>query len=248
MSCYLCAYGASETPDVLQPLPPDSPSGANDDLGTCKLCSVWACSLHGTRYGAFECAVCTPASATQQALVAGTVGNAAATQAHVIGLQASDDVRGGVRNALRAVLFDHQRASATRADTRSLVAQGEGEPNLVANLADVIYQQIDSRSVAAVRGRQRGNVSFDAVGGAVRAAFLGREFLEATEDAETTVAGALLLAYHIANADADAQRLDDSRYWTTVEVRPPWKVSRPVLLDPVMWMMGTAYALERETD
>lgn len=248
MSCYLCAYEASETPKVLQQLPPNSPSGANDDLGTCSLCSVWACSGHGTVYGAFECAMCTPASATQQALVAGTVGNAAAAQAHLIGRQASDAQRRAVQNALRVVLTHHQRASETREDTRSLVAQGEGEPNLITNLAEVIYQQTESRSVAAVRTPQRGTVSFDAVGGAVRAAFLGREFLEATEDAVTTVAGALLLAYHIADADAGAQRADDSRDWMTVEVRPPWEVSRPVLLDPVMWMMGTAYALGRETD
>lgn len=248
MSCYLCAYGAQQTPQILMQLPPSSPNSANDDLGTCKKCSVWACSLHGTRYGGFECAKCTAGSATQQALVAGTVGNAAAAQAHLIGRQASPAQRGTVRNALSLVLADYERASVTHEDTRSLVAQEVGEPNLITNLAEVMYQQADSRSVAAIRTLHSGTVSFDAVGGAVRAAFLGREFPEPTEDAETTVTGALLLAYHIADADADAGRPDDSQYWKAVEFRPPWKVSRPILLDPVMWMMGTAYALGRETD
>jgi hypothetical protein len=71
MGCYLCAYLSPQRPKRPAPLPAGTGAAAHDDLGTCSSCAVWACSQHGTRYGKFVCAICSPAVATQQATSAG---------------------------------------------------------------------------------------------------------------------------------------------------------------------------------
>ncbi len=68
MACYLCAYQSQKNPHTSKPLPGDSQVAGNEPLGTCWRCRVWACAEHGTRYAAFECAICQPARAVEGAL------------------------------------------------------------------------------------------------------------------------------------------------------------------------------------
>lgn len=106
MTCYVCAYKRTEKPGTLQSLPSGSLAGQNDDLGTCSICSVWACSIHGTRYGLFECAICTPATAVKQAIVVGSAGNASAAIAYLVGSQASTALLSRTQSALDSVVED----------------------------------------------------------------------------------------------------------------------------------------------
>ena len=271
MSCYLCAYKRTEKPGTLQSLPSGSLAGQNDDLGTCSVCSVWACSIHGTRYSLFECAICTPAKATTQATVAGSAGNASAAIAYLVGSQANPAVQGRTQRALDLVVSAGRQPVDGQEDTLRLVVPGEGEANLVTNLAEVIRELGGPRAfVPAVRATSwaagsmadearleeaeptgpapSGAVSIDAIAGSVREAFRDRQFLERTSEeiervAVTIAVGSLLLAYSLAEETIANRRAEQPAAWPgLVDGFPaPWEVSHPVLLDPVMWMMGTAY-------
>ncbi|RQM34892.1 hypothetical protein [Rhodococcus ruber] len=88
-------------------------------------------------------------------------------------------------------------------------------------------------------------LTIDEIAATVRARFDGREFrTEVSEQAVLTFAGALYLAYRT----ADERLLDrDQMAAEQVLIEPPmapWHVSRPALLDPIMWMVGTAYAIQ----
>jgi hypothetical protein len=263
MPCYLCAYQLDEEPEALDGLPNGSPAWAGYALGTCYMCNVWACALHGTRYGQFECAMCTPAVATQHALSPAAppadIGArvAAAAVAYEVGIQASDDVRSRVRMALIEIAR-HQRL-VSPFEALSAAKPRSGEPDLLLNFAEVIrartgetgeflpgvQPEAPRESVAPgaprpARGPQA-SISIDALGGAVRAAFTGK-VLDVTADAIDIVAGALLLSMAVANRprlrghgpDAVDAALE-------AKVAPPWRVTHPVLLDPVMWLIATAY-------
>jgi hypothetical protein len=54
------------------------------------------------------------------------------------------------------------------------------------------------------------------------------------------VVGALLLAMTIAD-HPEMHDHADSVEPGEVAVLPPWEVSHPVLLDPIMWLVATAY-------
>jgi len=246
MSCYLCAYKASEKPEDPHPLETDSPVGPYDDIGTCYKCSVWACSNHGSRYGEFECAICTPATAVVSATVAGAVSGSAAARAHAVGSKASDPLKHQVQVGVERVVEDSRRPPQ-EIDARSLVAPNQGSPNLVTNLADAIRQRefaADAQPIRAVQedGQGFGGMSLDAIGGVVRERFANSELIEPNDDAVTTVTGALLLGYDLAGAGREAQRDDPPFRWPEDVVRlpRPWQVTRPILLDPVLWMLGTA--------
>ncbi len=63
MACYLCVYGKKE-----QPYRTDNPRiQTNEDVGVCSMCWVLACPTHGSRYSAFECALCRTARAVAAA-------------------------------------------------------------------------------------------------------------------------------------------------------------------------------------
>ena len=251
MSCYLCAYQTSRWPQQAQSLPPGSPAKSTDDLGTCSTCAVWACSSHGTRYAKFECAICTPATATKQVIVAGGepsgTGGAAASLAHLAGLQADQGQRQRMSAALGRIRDDLKRSHDMRLERNLVVPPSTGEANLVVNLAEVIRGRTDLKEgmLPTARGTEGeyGRTSIDAVAAVVRNTFATTEIAE-SDDLETTVMGALLLALSVAHEPV-AQRLAAApRDWATaVEVVPPWAVSHPGLLDPVMWMIGTAYDL-----
>jgi hypothetical protein len=245
VNCYLCAYKRPETPSAHHQLPAGSPAGANDELGGCWKCNVWACSTHGTRYGQFECAICTPASAATSVLVATPVAGAAATRAYNPGARANSRLRTRVVSAVNAVLRDSRRPQEI--DARALAAPQTGNPNLVTNLADVIREHDPGLELGLVPatqddGQGRGITSVDVIGGAVREQFTGVSLVEPDEHAITIVTGALLLGYALADDPTQAQRTEDGYGgWSTIEyLPPPWRVTHPVLLDPVLWMLGTA--------
>jgi len=246
MSCYLCAYQRIEVPQKGQPLPAGSPVAVHDDLATCSTCRVWACSLHGTRYGVFECAICMPASATKRALIAGAPpsvpGAAAAVQAHQAGTRASEAMRGRVAAALNRVRDDHQKARIQA--VASLVGPTTDEPNVVGNLAEVIRKQADLQRgfVFNVRGRETsGTMAIEPIAAAVRTTFGSVELAEFTPEVVVTVTGALILATQ--TADAGSRATLASRVLGPQEIPAPWTVTHPALLDPVLWMVGTAYQL-----
>jgi hypothetical protein len=245
MSCYLCAYMRAESPEDHQALPSGSPVGAHEDLGTCYQCSVWACSSHGTRYGKFECAICTPATAAEDAMTAAAVSGQAAVLAHLVGMNADGRLRSQVDTAFQNVLIA-SREPAQAVDARSLVAPGQGTPNLITNLAEVIRQQRsqDQRFIRAVQVDDEGFgfISVDAIGGAVRARFAGRRFVDPSDDAVTTAAGALLLGYSLAEPEIAARRRANPTGWTegVYNLPRPWQAGRPIFLDPLLWMLGTA--------
>jgi hypothetical protein len=266
VSCYLCAYKRTEAPYDHQPLPAGSPAGAHDDLGGCWKCSVWACSAHGTRYGKFECAICTPATATTNALVATPVAGAAAARAYGIGSRGSRTFRRLVAGAVRSVVDASRQPQAV--DALVLAAPERGTPNLVTNLADEIRQRESAPSdglVPAVQasrdGQTWGVMSLDVIGGAVREQFAGVPLAEPSVPAEAydlagpvdraepddpavrIVTGALLLGYALADevTTARVRRDDGPPAWENItSLPPPWQVSYPILLDPVLWMLGTA--------
>lgn len=248
MSCYLCAYKRAETARSHHPLPAGSPAGANDDLAGCWKCNVWACSGHGTRYGKFECAICTPATAATHALVATPVTGAAAARGYGIGDRGSTALRDRVALAVGSVVRDSRQAQD--ADARALAVPRTGTPNLVTNLADAIRQRQTSLSegrVPAVQadgdGPSWGVMSLDVIGGAVREQFAGVPLAEPNDPAVTIATGALLLGYALADDPTTARVRRDygpPAWHNIVGLPPPWQVTHPILLDPVLWMLGTA--------
>jgi hypothetical protein len=246
VTCYLCAYGRSEAPNDHQALPAGSSVGPHEDLATCDWCGVWACSAHGTRYAQFECAICTPAKAVQDAMAVNAVGTPAAAVAHLVGVGAHRRLWDRAGEAMRRI-FRASQAGPQRVDGRSLVAPRRGQPNLVTDLADVIRGQegwIDEDFVHAGRadGRPYGRVYIDAIGGAVRDRFGNRQPAEPDDASITTATGALLLGYSLAEPDIAARRRDDPFRWPEAidELRRPWEVANPIFLDPALWMLGTA--------
>jgi hypothetical protein len=145
-------------------------------------------------------------------------------------------------------VFEDSRAFGQPLDGRSLVRPGLGEPNLITNLSEAIRQrwqrQRDQLSIAAVRadGEDYGNISVDAIGGAVRTRFGGREFAEPGTASIGTVTGALLLGYSLAESSIGNVRSENPIGWaeTVDRLPPPWQVTHPILLDPALWMLGTA--------
>lgn len=268
MACYLCAYQRVQTPSTAQPLPAGSPALASSELATCWRCSVWACSTHGTRYGQFECAMCTPAVATVHAVTgnAGPAGSpttgtgaagAAVTRARAAGNATSPQLRDGMRAALNQVAHDHHtaRAQAPAASDRlmSRFAPYVAEPNVVSNLADVVRRYDVGPIVPSVRELRLADVpsgqtspdslSLDAISAAVWDLFADATNVRTDDDAVLTATGAYLLAVAVADTETADRLLEPTALRETSALPAPWDVSHPVLLDPALWMLGTALVM-----
>jgi hypothetical protein len=268
LACYLCAYQLGIDPDARKELPDGAPPWARYALGTCAICSVWACSRHGTRYGQFECAICTPASATKQALSPpspggeqGATNTTAAAIAYAVGVQASEEMKQTVRSALGSI-SEHQRPDVSRVEALGYAAPRSGDPDLLLNFSEVIRARTGEEGdflPGVSRGRleafgpggapgpweEEAAVSIDAVGAAVRDAFAGRP-IELTGHAVEIVTGALLLSMAVANRPRTvAQGPGLVGAALEAEVARPWDITHPVLLDPVMWVVATAYEDQR---
>jgi hypothetical protein len=263
--CYVCAYLPDRRPAEPQPLPSGSPVGALDPLASCNTCSVWACSLHGTRYTAFECAICTQGKAVKAATApdGGPDQAAAAVLAREAGRQASDAELRRADVALELIASDQREPP--RGESRRDFADEEKSPNLVYGLAAAIREGVAEeaagefeesergfarhfREVPKVQGFTRsdatpiggaGRISIEAIGAAVEATFADVE-ISPRPDAARILHGAVVLALSLADAET-AGRLGESKGREEIPVKAPWEVSHPVLLDPAMWMVLTAY-------
>jgi hypothetical protein len=194
------------------------------------------------------------------------VTGAAAARAYDIGSRGSRAFRRLVATGVRSVVDASRQPQDV--DALALAAPGVGTPNLVTNLADAIRQReptLSEQVVPAVRadrdGQTWGVMSLDVIGGAVRERFAGVPLAEPNIPAEAydlagpddraepddpavrIVAGALLLGYALADerTTARVRRDDGPPAWENItSLPPPWQVTHPILLDPVLWMLGTA--------
>jgi hypothetical protein len=123
----------------------ESPAAANDELGQCWHCSVSACSTHGTRYGQFECAICSPAAAAQQALAgppppppaptAPEPTSPAGSLARLVGERATQDQIARANTAAARIQADHAQMGYPTVT----FAPAPGRPgNLVGDFASVL--------------------------------------------------------------------------------------------------------------
>jgi hypothetical protein len=238
MSCFLCAYGRKRTPKTPDKIEGVTPPPPPETLGTCWRCSVHACSAHGSRPGQFVCAICEGADVVQATISPDADAlsvTAAATipKAAVRGQEAPARLVGTVEQALE-LLTRAGRLRPSHEERLALAFPGEGVSDLVLNLSEAIREVAAVRRAAfsaPVSGLDRlpeGLV--DTVGGAVRERFAGREIV-IPPAAALIVTGALVLAVEVA---------DDSEDPFEAALRPPWELSDPLLLDPVMWMVSTA--------
>lgn len=235
MSCFLCAYGRRRVPKT-----PDTPASTVPlpfDLGTCRRCSVHACSRHGARVGQFICAICEGADVVEHVIApdpaaATRTTSGAITRARLVGESAPEPVGALVGEALRRISEDGG-ARPGLTERLELSLPGAGSPNLVFNLSESIRELAGERfdvSTELSEPPERG-MSVDAVGDVVRELFLGREIV-VTEAAVPIVTGALVIAARVAH-EPDESTEDTVRL-------APWEMTDPLLLDPVMWMVSTA--------
>jgi hypothetical protein len=241
MSCYLCAYQRAEKPEHGDTLPGGSEHV--DAVGTCSICWVWACALHGTRYSQFECAICTPAAAVLGAITAPA--EAAASSAAVAMVRSVDrnipsSTTARMGEALERIRHDQERAEEPREPSE---ARAE---NIMTDLAGVLRERADVRSIVPARtgDDERPPLSLDGISASVRARFAGLHIAEPSPEVSRLVASALLAGQQIADA-----RGTPTRHWLKnaaelpPEVVPPWQTRNPALLDPVLWLVGSAYHL-----
>jgi hypothetical protein len=211
-------------------------------VGTCNKCNVWACSRHGTRYSWFECAMCTPAIAAKSAITGTGGGQPALARAQWVGARAHPGIRQAAGVALEQLAADHRRLAdqGQQARLATFAAPG-GPPNLITNLSQAIrgaIAQQAERALTEPSPRADPSVSYDAIGAAVREQLAGLPVLPPTDLSVTVLAGALVMAYRLADDTTQPARSDGTR-----GLPPPWQVSHPALLDPILWMVGTAYHL-----
>jgi len=256
MGCYLCAYAKQRTPKRQDDLPDDGVSHDADELGTCWRCYVHACGLHGTRYGRFECAICKPALAARRAL--GIVdgdregeaeAGASIELARLVGQDAGGSVREGAAQVLARIRADEERARESLAGERASLAWADAdeEPNVLTDLAEVVRTHAGAEAhpytLAAEDASQEPFAGswLDAAARVARESVARRDPAAALEDADavTVIAGALLMASSVAQ-DPQTEALAEV-------VLPPWRVPYPGLLDPLLLMMTTAFALAGAT-
>lgn len=263
VSCYLCAYQKTQTPETPEPLPATAPTTATDALGSCWKCSVWACSLHGTRYGQFTCAMCLYAAAAVSALTSGRGapappdrggdgGGIARSLVHLTGLAASESIRNQVQHALSRIGADHARLRRPGEPRPDLF--DDAQPNLISDLPggisrsqhppDAVLPPVRGLSISepASSGTRSEAVSIEAVGVQVRDTFAAIPELELDDASVLDVAGALILSLSLADTDtANEIAMRGFSELEASQLPAPWAVSHPVLIDPVMWLVATAF-------
>lgn len=243
MTCFLCAYTSTKVPNQLHPLPAGTPAGPNDVLACCDTCGVCACAAHGSRYIEFQCALCNSAAVVHGATAAAPVGVPATAQAHSVGRGAAPALVRRVTRAMSRVAAA-SRARPQTVDSIALVAPLRGDPNLVTNLADTIraMRGVSALSEVDTDIAGYGGVDLDAIGAAVRARFGDRELAGPTDDSAIAVTGAMLLGYSLADAGIAGRQADSPADWAggITNLPAPWQVTYPGVLDPALWMVGTA--------
>lgn len=175
--CYLCAYIRADVPQRSDSLPGNNWAWT-EALGTCGTCSVWACGVHGTRYGSgqsasFECAICKPAQAVKDAV---GVGHDAVAVAEALRAAPAAD-------SVEAQTFQNVLIRFVEADRRE-------------SWIEEFEQQIEFNFDVPRAGLVAGYPP--AMAAAVRDTFSGRE-LSVRPDAGQIVSGARNLAYQVAD-------------------------------------------------
>jgi hypothetical protein len=217
MTCYLCAYKSQWRFTQPHDLPHDSPADEHDALGTCKECSVWACSRHGRLFYEFICAMCVTSGATQDALGVKPDGASA------------EEVRAYGEDTLEQIedYADRVEVRVERLQRMNLaLAEIANNRRITSNLADFIFDRWGDEVVANGRLPQS---YFNIVSGSVRTTF-GNRWVSPSPDADEVVFGALSMAYAVADPEASLTRL-------------PWQLANPTLLHTVMWPVAVAYNL-----
>jgi hypothetical protein len=82
-----------------------------------------------------------------------------------------------------------------------------------------------------------GGVSVEAVGAVVRSTFADVAAVQPGAGAVHVATGALLMAVVVADRANEGGRVAPAE----VDVPPPWLVTNPPLVDPVIWLLDTAY-------
>jgi hypothetical protein len=235
MGCYLCAYQKTNRPKRLDPLPPASPVAPGEDIGSCSACSVAACSLHGSRYGTFKCAMCEAARAALSAMANSDGGDGPdVAQARIVGAVATRAQRNAAQVALHRIADDYKRAQGRPAEG----LLDDERPNLVTDLASAV-RGAASREVMelTVEEEPERGVSLEAIGAAVRSTFADVAAVRPGAGAVKVATGALLMAVVVAHRANEGGRVAPAE----VDVPPPWRVTDPPLVDPVIWLLATAY-------
>lgn len=220
MNCYICAYRKSNLPGTYMPLPVGSPVGIHDPIGTCVDCGVWACSDHGTRYAGFECAICVPAVAVAAAMT-GAGPNAATGAAKSTRAATDPELVASAKVVVARIVADMNGSGYS--------GMGVPRANVVTDLEGAINAQMDSEpSTLADR------VDPAVVGAAVRSR-LGGLRAEAGSEAPGIIAGAVALAYRLADGVEITEEVKN-----LAQLPQPWLVKSPILLDPLIWMVVVA--------
>ncbi|MET9272096.1 hypothetical protein [Kribbella sp. NPDC003557] len=211
-----------KTPSTVMHLPVGSSAAANDPIGTCTDCGVWACSMHATRYAAFQCAICLPAAAVVSA-VTGSASSAANAAKSAPAANRSDLLITG-RRVLQRIVGDMRHVGLTIAPA--------GRPNLITELTETLEAEMaTNRQLTA---DERPVPSAADVGAAVSNR-MGRLEPNPREDAPAIIVGAVAMAYHLAGEGDIAERANGLQ-----QLQRPWLVETPLLLDPVLWMVAVA--------
>lgn len=236
MACYLCAYKSPKAPETQESLEDDSPASPTDELGACFDCGVFACSQHGTRYRLFKCAICKPATVVAQVLApqpAAAVPGLPPVrlplhQAAFVGRREAS-TRGVIqmRGALERIRRDQEQAMSSL-ERNELPP----EPNIVFNFPSIVAAQADTGPSEDLRS----------VGDAIAERFTVPPVRGGVSPNDVFgVLGALVMAYDVADDQSTVSfRGLESRRRDV----PPWRVSHPGLLDPAIWLVGTAYYLQ----
>ena len=250
MNCYICAYKGSNA--YGSALPSGSPAAATDVLGACYSCFVLACSSHASRAGQYQCVICQHTAAlifasspppTTGASVGGPTstlraarpaGAAAAAEAYLRGRQSPEFATQAMSRALQRLQGDaHQaRERSVVAETVLPSAEATDEPNIIANFPEAVSVACQRQGIRSEMPQGAGGLSLEAIGAAARETF----FPVGTDPSfgpnfEQIALGALIGALSVA----------DDQPITPHRLPSPWEVAHPELLDPVMWLLGTAY-------
>ena len=181
MTCYVCAYNSRYRLLNPHPLPDDTPALPRvDPVGTCKRCSVWACSQRGRRLVEFKCAMCVPGEAAEDALGAHP-NPAAAAEALQIGRRYSRSDRHGnrtMRIALSRIVEDR---------------------SLTLNFAATVYEMRGQQTDGDIRGITPEYI--EAVSSSVKSTFEEPPILTGPR-APDVLLGAIWMAYAVADPDA----------------------------------------------
>ena len=244
MSCFICDYQRLDAPPSVAPLPAGTGGASREALGTCHHCGISACGQHATRYVCFQCAICTPGQAVLRALSADhdPEGDGPTVELmRQVGSFASKRQLQSVERGLHRIDDDQRRARY-----EGFTAADDDDFNLVTNLAVVLRQAGADDFVHEVRTADEdaarasaGGLSIDAYAAAVRSQ-LGDSPLRVDEDAITVGTGALISAMALANEQPASYGLGAMIPTADVEIVAPWQVDRPILLDPIIWALGTA--------